>query len=318
MHPKERRNILLVMCALISVSVIGLCCALGCGSSTGALLGNLLPQEAQRADFDLSFPYNLGAPSPYTQLLKTKSYDPYTRIPGEAPSRVHIYTRRGMLFAVVTLPKEEELTEHLRVRPSVQQVKVRYRRHPDGLWHPLRLIQLSYEFFYKHNPEPVAVIRQMLELDLMMRTVDYIPQSESDIPQKYAGMSATMYQTPWRGELPIKIDAAPVPASMLRIVYAIAAVEDRQQADATARALRDFAEQLVHFEPLPNAPWPRNWGDYAEDARYAARLLTPTLVYLQQHECFHSAALASFINGPLFEIIFGTRFRGETPPLSAS
>ena len=314
MFTAKRRNILLTGGILIGALVVTVLCVLWCcNERTAESLAELMQQETQRDDFDLSFNYNLGSPSPFTQLLKTDVYDPYTRIPGEAPSRVHIYTHGGELFASVSSPAEADLPAQLRVVPRVQQHKLIYRRHPDGLRHPLRHIQLTYELYYDRGSAPVAVIRQMLELDLMMRTVDFIPQDDEQVPPEYAGMTASMYQTPWRGELPAKIDADPVPASMLRIVYALAAIESQEQAEAAAGALVAFADQLVHFEPYPAAPWPGNWGDYATDAREAARLLTPSLVYLQEKECFHSAALASFINSSAFEIIFGTRFSEDTP-----
>lgn len=313
MFTMKRRNILLVVVG-IGALVMTVCCVLWCcNTRTADSLAELTQQETQRGDFDLSFNYNLGSPSPFTQLLKTDIYDPYTRIPGEAPSGVRIYTRDGELFAEASPPDQADLPDQLRVVPRVQQDKLIYRRHPDGLRHPLRHIQLIYEFYYKQSSKPVAAVRQMLELDLMMRTVDFIPQGDEEVPPEYAGMTASMYQTPWRGELPAKIDADPVPASMLRIVYALAAIESQEQAEAAAGALVAFADQLVHFEPYPAAPWPGNWGDYATDAREAARLLTPSLVYLQEKECFHSAALASFINSSAFEIIFGTRFSEDTP-----
>ncbi len=302
----------------IGIIVITICYVQSCDAHAGVLLARLTQQETQRSEFDLDFAYNLGMPSPFTQLLKTDIYDPYTRIPGWAPSRVHIYTRAGMLFAAITLPDKADLPENLHIRPRVRQQKLIYRRHPDGLRHPLRHIQLTYELYYKHYPKPVAVIRQLLELDVMMHTADYIPQEETQVEPEYAGMTVSMYQTSWRGELPTKIDAEPVPASMLRIVYALAAIENKQQADAAAVTLVNFAEQLVRFESYPISPWPENWGNFAEDARAAARLLTPTLMYLQEHECFHSAALASFINSSSFEIIFGTRFSENIPTQGVS
>ena len=98
----KRRNILLVVGG-ISALVMTVCCVLWCcNTRTAESLAELTQQETQRGDFDLSFNYNLGSPSPFTQLLKRGIYDPYTRISGEAPSGVRIYTHDGKLFTEVS------------------------------------------------------------------------------------------------------------------------------------------------------------------------------------------------------------------------
>ena len=307
MTVQVRNNSLLAMAIAVGLVSITVICWLHSAAISRDFLDTLTsPEEPPGSHFELNFDYNLGDPSPYTRLLGAEHYDPYLRIPGDAPVHVRIYTHRGKLCAHLALPDGAELPEGIRVIGRVQQTSMIYRRHPDGLRHPLRLLLLTFELWGKESPRPLAVILQTIELDIMAHTADYVPCLT--LPDAYAGRPCKDINMPHRGELPSKIDAPPVPAAILRMVYALASVEDQTHADLVASALREYADIVIRHEPFPLRPWPDNWGEIKGYVRDASRLITPTLTYLQEHECFHSSNLSSFINGQVFEAIFGTRF----------
>ncbi len=309
MTNEAKRNSILVSAMIAGLAIVSLICWVHSASITRSSIGKLTADELVHGDFDLSFDYNLGLPSPYTRLVGAEHFDPFIRIPDNAPAHVRLFTHRGELCGSISLPDARELPEGINAVGKVSQDSLIYRRHPDGLRHPLRRVLLTFELRREKESEPLAVLLQLIELDIMAHTADFVPCLT--MPDAYAARPYKDISIPYRGELPSKIDAPPVPAAILRLVYALAAVENQTQADTVAQALREYADRIIRYEPLPYLPWPDNWGEFKPDVCAAARLMAPTLTYLQEHECFHSAQLASFINGQTFETIFGVRFDGD-------
>ena len=85
MFTMKRRNILLVVVG-IGALVMTVCCVLWCcNTRTADSLAELTQQETQRGDFDLSFNYNLGSPSPLLNFSKRTFTIPTPAYPVRLP-----------------------------------------------------------------------------------------------------------------------------------------------------------------------------------------------------------------------------------------
>lgn len=304
MSGHSKRNLLLTVATAVGVALLTVLCWVNrCDADIYDLAILTAPEETKHTA--LEFDYNLGTPSPYTRLVGVDSFDPRTRLAGDAPAHVRIFSGGGRLYATLRLPPKSDFPVGTEVVGKVQQAELIYRRRPDGLRHPLRIILLTFEFYHTGNSKPIAVIFQQIELDTLSGTADYVPILSQKLPPPYEGEEFVDFDTEHRGELPGKINAPPVPAAILRMVYALAAVESQEQAEAAAVALREYAEQIIYYEAEPGAEWPDNWGDDAPYVRKAAQLLSPTLGYLKEHGYYNSRELERFIHSALFEMIFG-------------
>ena len=182
------------------------------------------------------------------------------------------------------------------------------RRQPSGKTHTIRHILLCCE---QPGPHGNIVYLQTLEVDAELGSVDIIPCGAT--PPRYAALlPARDYHSAAPTGLPEKFNGSPLRRDMLRLLYSMAAINSPAMAQAATPQIYAFAWQLAGRAPRPGSPWPACWGDDAENARLAARYLTPTLVYLQENDCFGCQALADFINNALFSRIFGETFTDTT------
>lgn len=256
-------------------------------------LAQLLPAEAPASDLRLPFLWKLSSPLPYACVLGAGDTPLHELTSAEIPVELHV--RDNELYAVFGAAAEPAACQ-------ARQVRAFERRQPGGERHTLRHILLIATV--TTDQEEVHFLQQ-LELDLTAGTADPVP---CDIPQEYAALSARRFQSLAPSDLPEKCSGSPIQRDMKRLVYAIAAIDSPAHAQAAAGELLSFAGILARKAPDPGSAWPHNWEDYADDARSAAAMLTPTLVYLQENNCFESADLAAFINSPIFGLIFGHRF----------
>lgn len=179
------------------------------------------------------------------------------------------------------------------------------RRQPGGKRHTIRRILLSAEQRGAHGS---TVYLQLLEVDATLGSVDLLPCGGAT-PARYAALRPVQdYSSAAPSGLPEKYNGPPLRRDMLRLLYAMAALDSPSMAAQGAPEIAAFAWQLAARVPMPHSPWPHCWGGAAEDAREIARRLTPTLVFLQENDCFGCQALADFINSPLFARIFGESF----------
>ena len=184
------------------------------------------------------------------------------------------------------------------------------RRQPSGKRHCIRHILLSCE---QTSPQGNTVYLQLLEVDATLGSADLIPCGAT--PPRYAALLPTTdYRSSAPTGLPEKYNGSPLRRDMLRLLYAMAAVDSPTMAAKGTPEIAAFAWQLAARAPMPNTPWPDCWGDAAQDARTIARHLTPTLLYFHENDCFGCQELADFINSPNFARIFGENFT-EHPPM---
>lgn len=299
--------------------------ALPPGNGASFDLDALAPGEMRTA-LDASFIWSPAQPTNYTRALGAR-----TLHEGETPEQtyspaVRIHTQKGRLIISFdhTEPRSPEQGDTDRNHSEspeqaaeremppenapvwrAELVRSLTRRQPNGEWHPIRHVLLSCEAPGLGEEGRAAVFLQQLEIDATRGSVDLIPCTT---PARYAHLPARDYQSLSPTGLPEKINGSAARRDMLKILYALAAIDSPEIAKGIATELGIFARKLSRQIPEPREPWPMRWGEAREDAREVAEQLTPTLLFLQINNCFDCAELADFINSPEFGAIFGESF----------
>ena len=267
-----------------------LLCALEPGEQVQSYIANFL----WCADQPMNFMRSLGAAANMT------SPDIAT-LAGR--TRVHLLTQEGRLYARL-IPEESSASEPSHVNRSIELLRSFERRQPDGTRHVIRHLLLICEVPSPDEGDP-AVFLQQFEVDATLGSVDAMPCST---PARYAHLPTKDCICLTPSGLPEKYNGAPLRQDMLRLLYAIAAIDSQQMAKGVAAELSSFAWQLAAKAPSPEKNWPHCWDSLEKDARTIARHLAPTLLYLQEHNCFDCVELVTFINSPQFSRIFGNDF----------
>lgn len=259
------------------------------------------PADAPAAEsplYTIRFPWVLSRPVQHACVLQSAEQAPTA--PEDATAWVQLGYVGDELHARIDTTQLE--SAGLSVQQRIDIVREFRRRQPSGKWHTLRHLRLACGLT---DGSDTTWYLLELELDAAAGTADTVP---CDVPADLAHLTAESYTAHTPTSLPEKFDGSEPACSIRRLAYALAAVDSAQLAKAAAPELYAYAWSLARKAPAPEAPWPRNWGDQADEASAAARLITPTLVYLQEHNCFDCEDLASFINSPTFSTIFGSRF----------
>lgn len=113
--------------------------------------------------------------------------------------------------------------------------------------------------------------------------------------------------------LPTHATGSPAETALTEMLYGLGRIDSERSALSAARTLPALANRALPALTDPSKPWPECWGNAAPTARACAKLITPALVYLQEHDCFGCQELADFINGPLFARYFGESFAEHVP-----
>ena len=105
--------------------------------------------------------------------------------------------------------------------------------------------------------------------------------------------------------LPERFCGTPTEKELLRYLFYLAMVEDSGTAAALLPGLKRRGQNLVDSMSDSTLPWPQCWKSGEETARELSRRVRPLLQHMQDNNCYNSAELAEFINGPIFSRIFG-------------
>lgn len=276
----------------------------------GAAPAELEAKAAEQSGLSLRFVWSLSEPTNYLRVLGGGE------LPASMPDpAVHLYAEGEQITAEIDAARARTSVQvgaskpsfdlHSRQAPQwkAELLRAFERRQPNGQKHMIRHVLLSCEWSDEHGAP--LIILQQFEVDLTLGSVDAMPCSP---PPRWAHLPAKDYHSMQPGRLPEKINGSPIRREMLRLLYALAAIDSPVMAAQAAPQITAFAWRLAAKAPAPHAPWPRCWDAETEDAQEIARRITPTLVYLQQNECFECSELAAFINSPTFSRIFGERF----------
>ena len=290
-------------------------------------IANLTPEENK--PFSMSFLWSFSPALDFMRILGSGAVEPdctqtdkltapkvsLETVDGKLIARFSLHCRKSLENGIIAvddkcpdiLPPQQKAVACKKQSTTchAEQVRQIRRRQPSGEYHVIRHILLSCIVPIHDEAKAPTIYLQQIEVDTQAGTVDLIPCMT---PARYAQLPARDYRTLTNSGLQEKYNGAPIRRDMLRLLYAIAAIDSPLQAATAANELDTFAWDLAKRAPEPKKDWPHNWGQYAEDAQEIAKELTPTLIYLQEHNCFDSEELADFINGSAFGAIFGDSF----------
>lgn len=211
---------------------------------------------------------------------------------------VEFFTKDGALYA--TLP---DVPGYLY---KAEELEIVYSRQPNGSVHPLRHILLSCEI--KQPDGSRAVYLQQMELDIISHTADLVDCTEWPMALNATNLYVSHYHSLTPSGLPVKHSGSYIQRRMSELVYLTASIDSPERAQKYAPHLLSAVWDLAQEAPNAAQPWPECWGEYAADARTAAAMITPTLLYLQENKCFDCPKLAEYVNSAAFGMVFGNRF----------
>jgi len=113
-------------------------------------------------------------------------------------------------------------------------------------------------------------------------------------------------------DLPRRFCGSPVEQGLTRILYNFSDIRSNIAAAYQTKHLKQLAQKLISAHADAGKAWPDCWGTDAEAARNLAPKVLPTLLRLQENECYNCRELADFINSPDFSLLFGDSF-GDMP-----
>lgn len=299
-----------------ALSVLGLMLcltsALSLGNGERFELGKLAPQESVQP-YIAHFTWDLSRPMNHMRVLGTGELTDPALQTGAFCTEVTLRTLDGQLVAEMKHSSASPqygvvhpyLTDKQAPTWRAELLRAFERKQPNGQRHIIRHVLLICEKPGRDAQTPPTVFLQQLEVDATLGSVDAMPCTP---PARYAQLPGRDYYSAAPTGLPEKINGSSPRREMLQLLYALAAIDSPEMAALAAQELGPFAWKLAAKAPAPRKPWPHCWGDAAEDAKSIALKLTATLVFLQENQCFECADLAAFINSPVFERIFGTRF----------
>lgn len=213
----------------------------------------------------------------------------------------------------------------LHAKDSACQVRARYlaefsppfvQRHPDGTMHPVRIANLVCEVWL-HRPffqKPLhGFAIQEIKLDIIDGSADVIRPITALMSAR--GMKHQFVSNAHYAQLPSRYCGSESERLITRILFSLASIDSKPLADSSTPEIIKLAQKLHSLQPFPDAAWPDCWGEDAPIARQAARRIVPTLMRMQDEDCYDNQELIHFINSDSFGRIFGESFSTTPPPL---
>lgn len=236
----------------------------------------------------------------------------------DAQWRIHLETKDGELHVSYDQPVLHAKNRMSQVRADYLSYFVfphLYRLMPDGQIHVEYNIFLLCEVtitpsFWGKPIHTFAI--QNLMVDIMDASVDVtapkIPaRFGKDLPYKKLEQGAV-------AKLPSRYCGSPAEQGMTQVLYMLSDIRVPFSAGFQAEKVRALAEKTVSLYADASKPWPDCWGDDADVARRLSQRVVPTLLRLQEKDCYKSQPLADFINSPVFARIFGESFPDSPTP----
>ena len=118
-----------------------------------------------------------------------------------------------------------------------------------------------------------------------MRRVNVVSAVPSGLPERFCGNTCERELT--------------------RFLYQVASIDRKGVADMLVPMLEARGRELADAFAESEKPWPECWGDAADTVRLNARKIIPLLQTFKERHAYGSAKLVDFVNGPVFQRIFG-------------
>ena len=268
--------------------------------------GTRLHDAEAHADFQFEYQWNLRDCPSGTVILGGLEPQTIHEMKGDAIWTIALTARDGTLTINSDIPQPESANPFckLHARFYIAEKPTVMVRMPSTRRHSLRRFTLfcSLEADYGFGIKRRTAYLQELAVDLTDGAADLqapgIPASLKEQPHTYILRGAPT-------GLPERFCGTAAERELLRYLFELAKVENAATAAALLPQLRQRGQQLIDSFADASAPWPDCWGRGAGTARSLSRKVLPLLAHMQEHNCYDSAALAEFINVPIFCRIFG-------------
>lgn len=231
-------------------------------------------------------------------LLRFKVHDGVAVVDGDLPE-MRLTTPRCQMQAEFS------------VIPSGQHTM----RLPNGKVHCQREYLLVCELVVT----PSCWGRQAHSIAVQEMVVDYLDNAmdlvEPRLASAYtAGMTREHVISAQPSGLPERFCGNTCERELTRFLYQLAAIDRKGMAEYLLPRLEARGQELIDCFADTEKPWPECWGDAAYTARLNARKLTPLLQRFKDEHAFGSRRLLDFVNGPVFQRIFGEPLMEITLP----
>lgn len=176
---------------------------------------------------------------------------------------------------------------------------------PSGTAHTQYHITMAAEITltpcFWQQPRHLILMQQMV-LDPVDKAADLVTPA---VPAALAHLPAQQVISGRAAALPARFCGSTAEQELERFLFLMAALRSAEDTETRLPMLRRKAQEMAELYTNPDLPWPDCWGRAADKARQNAQRVIPVLQRLQEEDCYGSAELADFINGPLFTRLFG-------------
>lgn len=268
--------------------------------------GTPLCGSEEKADFHFLYNWNLRDCPTETEILGDLEPEALEQVEGDAVWKIELTAKNGKLSLRATPPELEATSPFCKInaRFCVTEKPLVQLRMPDTSIHPQRHFILACELTadYGFGLCRRTYYLQEMVVDLTDGAADLqqvsIPPSLSNLPRHHVLRGAAT-------GLPERFCGTHTEKELLRYLFYFAMIEDSGTAAALLPGIKRRGVQLTEHFADKNKQWPNCWKNGADTARELSRRVRPLLRHMQDNNCYGSAALAEFVNGPIFSRIFG-------------
>lgn len=272
--------------------------------------GTELTGPEAAADFHFTYRWNLRDCPTDTEILGSLDPTVADLIDGEALWSIELAAKNGRLSIKTDAPVLKSTSPFckIRARYCITEKPVVQLRMPSTVLHPQRHFILACELTadYGFGFSRQTYYLQEMVVDLADGAADLqqvtIPPSLGKLPRHHVLRGAPT-------GLPERFCGTASEKELQRYLFYLAMVEDSGTAAALLPGLKRRGQNLIDTMADSSLPWPQCWKSGEETARELSRRVHPLLQHMQDHNCYNSAELAEFINGPIFSRIFGPTAR---------
>lgn len=268
--------------------------------------GTALSGAEAEADFHFSYRWNLRDCPADTEILGAIEPAVTDLVMGDAIWGINLTAKEGKIIIKADAPvlKSSSPFCKIRARYCITEKPMIQLRMPNTRLHPQRHFILACELTadYGFGFSRQTYYLQEMVVDLIDGAADLqrptIPASLSKLPRHHILRGAPT-------GLPERFCGTPTEKELLRYLFYLAMVEDSGTAAALLPGLKRRGQNLVDAMADGSLPWPECWGSGRDTALELSRRVRPLLQHMQENNCYNSAELAEFVNGPIFSRIFG-------------
>lgn len=273
-------------------------------------LGIALRDDCQenRADTEVEYRWSFKRSPSRTAFWHANAQDAFALLQGEPEWVLRFKAHDGVLVLDGELPqmKLDSLPGEVSAHFHVFQNGSSMLRLPSGKVHFQRHFMLICELVVTPclwGERAHSIAAQQMVADFYGAAIDLadpeLPYAATD------GMRRVNVVSSVPSGLPERFCGNTCERELTRFLYQVAAIDRKGAADMLVPLLEARGKELADSFAEGDKPWPECWGDAAGTVRLNARKIIPLLQTFKEQHAYGSAKLVDFVNGPVFQRIFG-------------